>query len=66
MPAPSGAHDVGRRRSRRAAGRAARANLDARRLAIGALRDRYGDDRGYDAEAAPTERAAAALRWQQP
>jgi HEAT repeat protein len=41
-------------------------NLDARRLAIGALRDRYGDDRGYDAEAAPAERAAAALRWQQP
>jgi hypothetical protein len=41
-------------------------NLDARRLAIETLRERYGGDRGYDAEAAPAERAAAAARWQQP
>jgi len=40
-------------------------NPDARRLAIGALRDRYGDDRGYDPEASAAERAAAAARWQQ-
>lgn len=38
-------------------------NQDARRLAIGALRDRYGDERGYDPEGAPADRAAAAARW---
>lgn len=41
-------------------------NVDARRLAIAALHDRYGDARGYDADAAPAERAAAAVRWQSP
>lgn len=40
-------------------------NLDARRLAIGALRDRYGEDRGYDPEAPLAERYAAARRWQE-
>lgn len=39
-------------------------NLDARRLAIGALRDHTGDDRGFDPAADVTARNAAAARWQ--
>lgn len=38
-------------------------NEAARKIAIAALRDRYGEDRGYDAAAAPTARAAAVQRW---
>lgn len=41
-------------------------NRDARCLAIGALHDRYGDERGYDPDGAPAERAAAAVRWSAP
>ncbi|MEO6595273.1 MAG: HEAT repeat domain-containing protein [Planctomycetota bacterium] len=35
----------------------------ARQLAIEALRDRYGEDRGYDPAATAAERAIAAERW---
>jgi hypothetical protein len=38
-------------------------NAMAREIAIGALRDRYGEDRGYDAAAEPNERNAAVERW---
>ncbi|HEX5050453.1 MAG TPA: HEAT repeat domain-containing protein [Planctomycetota bacterium] len=38
-------------------------NDDARQLAIGALRDHYGEDRDYRADATPAERAAAVQRW---
>jgi HEAT repeat protein len=37
----------------------------ARQISISALQQKYGDDRGYDPEAAEAERRAAALRWQQ-
>jgi len=35
----------------------------ARQIAIGALRDRYGEDHGYDPGATPAERAAAVRSW---
>ncbi len=38
----------------------------ARRIAIGALQDRFGEDRGFDPAGQPHERAAAAARWQSP
>lgn len=38
-------------------------NEDARTLAIGALRDHFGEDRGFDAKAPVAERLAAAQRW---
>ncbi|MBL8747732.1 MAG: HEAT repeat domain-containing protein [Planctomycetes bacterium] len=38
----------------------------ARRIAIGALQERFGEDRGYDPVGEPRERAAAAGRWQTP
>jgi HEAT repeat protein len=41
------------------------ANATARQIAIGALQEKYGEDRGYDPEAAEPERRAAAARWQQ-
>ncbi|HLQ36952.1 MAG TPA: hypothetical protein VK348_04065, partial [Planctomycetota bacterium] len=40
-------------------------NALARQIAIGALRDRYGEDRGYDADAEPGARAEAAQRWRE-
>jgi HEAT repeat protein len=39
-------------------------NAVARDVAIGALRDHYGEDRGYDPAAAEAERNAAAVHWQ--
>ncbi len=39
-------------------------NLAARQLAIGALRDHFGEDRGFDPAAPGDARAAAAARWQ--
>jgi HEAT repeat protein len=39
-------------------------NRDARALAIGALRDHYGEDHGFDPDAEPPVRAEAAARWQ--
>jgi len=41
-------------------------NTKAREIAIGALRQCYGEDRGYDPEADPDQRAEAALRWRAP
>jgi HEAT repeat protein len=41
-------------------------NVDARKLAIDALRRRFGDDLGYDADAGIEARAAAAQRWRKP
>jgi HEAT repeat protein len=38
-------------------------DLGVRRLALDALRKRYGDDRGFDPLAPDDERAAAAQRW---
>ncbi|MFO1078377.1 MAG: HEAT repeat domain-containing protein [Planctomycetota bacterium] len=38
-------------------------NDDARRIAVGALRDRYGEDRGYEPDADEAARRAAAARW---
>ncbi|GDY02759.1 hypothetical protein LBMAG49_20880 [Planctomycetota bacterium] len=35
----------------------------ARRTAIGALQQKFGEDRGFDAAAEPAMRRAAALRW---
>lgn len=39
-------------------------NQAAREIAIGALGERYGGDRGYKADATASERLAAARRWQ--
>ncbi len=39
-------------------------NAAARQIAIGALRERYGEDRGFDPAAGIDERAAAVERWQ--
>jgi HEAT repeat protein len=41
-------------------------NADARKLAIEALRLRFGDTLGYDADAGIEARAAAAQRWRKP
>jgi hypothetical protein len=38
-------------------------DLGARQTAIGALRQRFGDDRGYAADAAVDERRRAAAKW---
>jgi HEAT repeat protein len=38
-------------------------NEDARRSALEALAQKYGDDRGYDPAAEPAARRAAAVRW---
>ena len=37
----------------------------ARRIAIAALAAKYGEDLGYDPDAGPEERGAAAARWQE-
>ncbi len=37
----------------------------ARRLAIGSLVAKYGEDRGYEADGAPDARTAAASRWRE-
>ena len=39
-------------------------DLGTRRLAIDTLRHKHGDDKGFDPEASPVERRAAAARWQ--
>ncbi len=41
-------------------------NAKARDIAFTALRERYGEDRGYDANADAVQRAEAALRWRAP
>lgn len=41
------------------------ADLDSRQIAIGALEQRYGETRGYDAGAPLAERRASAARWNQ-
>lgn len=38
-------------------------DASARRQAIAALRERFGEDRGYDPDAEPAARRAAARRW---